>query len=118
MYLFMEDDANDITQVTYGHFERACRRVSRVTGINTEAATRPVVAVIALADTLVYQTVVVGVMAAGFIVRDSSFMLKSYLSVAAIPHLSAEYSPSDSQSPADNFVPPCGGDLRHVERSY
>ncbi|KJA27591.1 hypothetical protein HYPSUDRAFT_212216 [Hypholoma sublateritium FD-334 SS-4] len=67
MYLFMENEADDLTRVTYGHFERACRRVSRATGINTQSTTRPVVAVIALADTLVYQTIVVGVMAAGFI---------------------------------------------------
>ena len=97
MYLFMEDGADDVTQITYGHFERACRRVSRVTGTNAESATSPVVAVIALADTLVYQTIVVGVMAAGFIVRGSFSMLNTITyGGAAIPYLSAKHSPSHS----------------------
>lgn len=68
LFLFMQDDADDLTRVTYAQFERATRRVLRAIGTNASSATRPVVAVIALADTLVYHTIVVGIMTAGFIV--------------------------------------------------
>ena len=68
LFLFMQDDADDLTRVTYAQFERASRHVWRFTGTNTYSP-RPVVAVIALTDTLVYHTIVVGMMAAGFIVR-------------------------------------------------
>jgi acyl-CoA synthetase (AMP-forming)/AMP-acid ligase II len=79
MYLFNEDGTDDIVEVSYSQLDRGCNRVVRAIGTDFDLSTRPVVALVALADTLLYQTIVVGMMSAGLIV--STF--KVYLTCKA-----------------------------------
>lgn len=77
VYLYMEDDAEDVTQVTYEQLDRACHRVVQSIGANIDSSTRPVVALLVLADTLVYQTIVAGIMLAGYIVSLSPYLMQN-----------------------------------------
>ncbi|KAF8199439.1 hypothetical protein BJ912DRAFT_650812 [Pholiota molesta] len=71
MYVFCEDGRADVTEISYRQFVRACYEIPRATnlpqGSLASASKKPVVAVIALSDTLVYQTTVAGLMHAGYI---------------------------------------------------
>ena len=69
IYTFIQDGALDVTQITHLEFGRACDRVAHYLQSGTRDSTRGVVAVLALSDSLLYQTVVVGIMRAGLIVR-------------------------------------------------
>ena len=69
IYTFIQDGALNVTQITRLEFGRACDRVAHYLQSGTRGPTRSVVAVLALSDSLLYQTVVVGIMRAGLIVR-------------------------------------------------
>jgi hypothetical protein len=71
-FVFHEEGkaTNDITEITYLEFGRACHRVSNVMNRRFSAVTgRPVVAFMALVDSLLYQVISMGLMKSGFIVR-------------------------------------------------
>ncbi|KAF8971243.1 hypothetical protein BDZ97DRAFT_1349060 [Flammula alnicola] len=67
MYMFSEDGVNEVSEVSYCQFGRACRRVPQALDVNFASSTKPVVALIAFADTLLYQTIIVGMMTAGLV---------------------------------------------------
>jgi acyl-CoA synthetase (AMP-forming)/AMP-acid ligase II len=70
-YVFHQEgkDTNDITEITYLEFGRACHRVANVMTSKFPFVTgRPVVAFMALTDSLLYQAISVGLMKSGFIV--------------------------------------------------
>jgi len=69
VYVFIEDGASNVTEVTHLEFGRACDRVAHHLRSGRHGPEREVVAVLALSDSLLYQTVVIGIMRAGFIVR-------------------------------------------------
>jgi hypothetical protein len=69
VYVFIEDGASNITQITNLEFGRACDRVAHHLRSGRRGPEREVVAVLALSDSLLYQTIVVGIMRAGLIVR-------------------------------------------------
>lgn len=101
MYLFNEDGTDDVLEVSYSQFDRGCNRVVRAIGTDFDFSTSPVVALIALADTLLYQTIVVGMMSVRLIVSTFSryiefckaeciskpFPISPRNSAAAIAHL-------------------------------
>ena len=63
-------DPNDITEITYLEFGRASHRVANVMNCRFPSVTgRPVVAFMALTDSLLYQAISIGLMKSGFIVR-------------------------------------------------
>jgi hypothetical protein len=71
-YVFHEEgkDTNDITEITYLEFGRASHRVADVMKYKFPSVNgRPVVAFMALTDSLLYQAISVGLMKSGFIVR-------------------------------------------------
>jgi acyl-CoA synthetase (AMP-forming)/AMP-acid ligase II len=72
IYVFMEDGASKITEVSYLEFGRACYRVAHHLRAGRRGPEREVVAVLALSDSLLYQTTVLGTMKAGLIVRTIS----------------------------------------------
>jgi acyl-CoA synthetase (AMP-forming)/AMP-acid ligase II len=61
-----------LTEITHFEFGRACDRVAHCLRPETRGRQREVVAIIAASGSLVYQTVVLGIMRAGLIV---SFIL-------------------------------------------
>lgn len=68
-YAFSKDGNRSITEISYLEFGRACHRVAHYVGSKFQSAGgKPVVALIALTDTLLYQAICVGIMKAGFIV--------------------------------------------------
>ncbi|KAF8179468.1 putative aminoadipate reductase [Pholiota molesta] len=74
MYVFCEDGQAEVTEISYRQFVRACYEIPRTTNLQQgsadwpdSASGKPVVALIALTDTLIYQTTVAGLMHAGFI---------------------------------------------------
>ena len=71
IYTFIQDGASNVTQVTRLEFGRACDRVSYYLQSGSCPA-RGIVAVLALSDSLLYHTVVVGIMRAGLIVRTTT----------------------------------------------
>jgi hypothetical protein len=68
IYVWKEDGADDITELSFKDYAQACRRVPRALDRRIDISSRPVVAIIALVDTLVYQTVVTGMIVAGIVV--------------------------------------------------
>ena len=58
----------DLTEITHFEFGRACDRVAHRLRPERRGCDREVVAVIALTSSLLYQTVVLGIMRAGLIV--------------------------------------------------
>jgi len=68
VYVFVEDGASNTTEISYLEFGRACDRVAHYLRSGRRGPEREPVAVMALSDTLLYQTLVVGIMRAGLIV--------------------------------------------------
>lgn len=70
MFTLARPDSEQSGSVTYGAFARACRRVPGVLGLTSEELLqRPVIAILAHTDTLIYQTIVIGLMLVGAVVR-------------------------------------------------
>ena len=70
-YVFHQEgkDADDITEISYLEFGRASHRVANLMNDKFPSVTgRPVVAFMALTDSLVYQAISLGLMKSGFIV--------------------------------------------------
>jgi hypothetical protein len=68
IYIFT-DGASNITEVAHLEFGRACDRVAHYLRSGRRGPEREVVAVLAHSDSLLYQTMVLGIMRAGLIVR-------------------------------------------------
>jgi acyl-CoA synthetase (AMP-forming)/AMP-acid ligase II len=69
VYVFIEDEASNTTNVAHLEFGRACDRVAHYLRPGRHGPDREVVAVLALSDSLLYQAIVIGIMRAGLIVR-------------------------------------------------
>ncbi|KAG6883312.1 hypothetical protein C0993_006871 [Termitomyces sp. T159_Od127] len=84
------DDSNKVTEITFLEFGRACHRVSHLVRPGRTGPDHEIVTVIALADTIVYQAVIVGLMIAG-LVRvfnfEQPFPISPRNAPAAIAHL-------------------------------
>jgi len=68
IYVYNEDGTSIITEITHLEYGRACDRVARHLQPGRKVSQREVVAIVALADTLLYHALIVGVMRAGLIV--------------------------------------------------
>jgi acyl-CoA synthetase (AMP-forming)/AMP-acid ligase II len=71
VYAFNQDGSDEITEISYLEFGRACDRVAHLLRPQ-RGEDRPVVAFIALTDTIMYQALAVGMMRAGLVVRRLS----------------------------------------------
>lgn len=68
VYVFSKDGTEGITEVSYAQFAKASRRVPQLLGIQFDLETKPVVAMLALTDTLLYHTILLGMMRIGIVV--------------------------------------------------
>lgn len=70
VFVFARDGSQNIAEVTYDRFVNACRWIPSLLGVSQEdAAKRPVVAIVANTDTLIYHTIMLGLMLVGAVVR-------------------------------------------------
>lgn len=73
LYMLARHELEGPSHISYGQFARACRGVPRLLGLSKEEmAARPVIAILANTDTLIYHTILLGLMLAGAIVRVHS----------------------------------------------
>lgn len=68
MFVFSKADSQNITEISYGQFAKAARRVPPLVNISTSTPSPPVVAIIAQSDTLVYKAVELGLLIGGLCV--------------------------------------------------
>lgn len=89
MYAFSEEGKDEPTTISFLEFSRACHRAAHVLRPNRAGPDNQIVAFIALADTVLYHAVTVGLVKAGLVVRllcsfclvySGSLTLPSYLS--------------------------------------
>ncbi|KAG6878934.1 putative NRPS-like protein biosynthetic cluster [Termitomyces sp. T32_za158] len=83
MFAYETDGSSKATEITFLEFGRACHRVAHLVRPRRAGPDREIVAFIALADTIVYQAVVVGLMTAGLV----PFPISPRNTPAAIVHL-------------------------------
>lgn len=69
IFVFNRDGSSELTEVSFLEFGRACHRVAHALRPQ-RAGEREVVAFIALADSLLYQSITVGLMIAGLVVSS------------------------------------------------
>lgn len=72
MFAYETDGSSNVTEITFLEFGRACHRVARLVRPGRLGPDQEIVAFIALADTIVYQAVTVGLMIAGLVVSTST----------------------------------------------
>jgi len=80
MFAFNRDGSDEITEISYLEFARACDRVAHAIRPRRIGRERQVVAFMALADSVVYQAITLGLMRAGLVVCHISLWLLSCLS--------------------------------------
>ncbi|KAG6896169.1 putative NRPS-like protein biosynthetic cluster, partial [Termitomyces sp. T32_za158] len=83
MFAYETDGSSKATEITFLEFGRACHRVAHLVRPSRAGPDGAIVAFIALADTIVYQAVVVGLMIAGLV----PFPISPRNTPAAIVHL-------------------------------
>lgn len=67
-YYFSQEGSNLITEISHLEFVQACHRVAHVLRPKREGEDGRVIAIIANVDTILYQTVVMGIILAGLVV--------------------------------------------------
>ncbi|KAE9394514.1 amp-CoA ligase, partial [Gymnopus androsaceus JB14] len=67
VYVYASDGKDDLTEIKYLEFIRACHRVAHLVRPCRSGPDREVVGIIALVDTIVYASAIVGLMEAGLI---------------------------------------------------
>ena len=72
-FVYSEDGANHITEISNLEFGRACHRAAHALRPGYATAIRPTVGFIALTDVLLYQAIVIGMMRANIVVRTLIF---------------------------------------------
>ena len=72
-FVYNEDGINHITEISNLELGRACHRAAYALRPGHNTITRPTVALIALTDVLLYQTIVIGMMKANIVVRSCMF---------------------------------------------
>ncbi|RDB20739.1 Non-canonical non-ribosomal peptide synthetase FUB8 [Hypsizygus marmoreus] len=83
IFVFNRDGSDEVTEISYLEFGRACHRVAHHVRPRREGKDGEVVAFIALADTIVYQAITVGLMRAGLV----PFPISPRNTPAAVAHL-------------------------------
>ena len=107
MYVFSPDGTDEIIEVSYLEFGRACDRVAYALrpqpDLDVLGQEKQVVAFIALADTIVYQAVTVGMMRAGLVVRQviSLFFRRTHWQAVYISHF--QFLHGIPQQPSSTF---------------
>lgn len=95
-YVFSpRENPQDLVYVSHLEFSRACHRVGHIVRPERQGDDREVVAILGLADTITYQTTVLGVMRAGWVVSIPEYLLhcksdipySHFLYRPEIPHL-------------------------------
>ncbi|PPR05125.1 hypothetical protein CVT24_010381 [Panaeolus cyanescens] len=66
-FVFCNDGTDQITEISYFEFSRACHRVAHALQPTPAEGPKPVVAFMALSDSLLYQAITLGMMRAGLV---------------------------------------------------
>lgn len=78
LYVLGQPGSNNPALVTYGQFAKACRRVPRLLGFTKDfMAEKPVIAILANTDSLIYLTIMLGIILDGGIVCDSQLAMRA-----------------------------------------
>ncbi|KAG6810396.1 putative NRPS-like protein biosynthetic cluster [Tricholoma furcatifolium] len=83
VFVYNIDGSSDVTEISYLEFGRACHRVAHLVRPTRTGPDQEVVAFLALADTVVYQAITVGLMTAGLV----PFPISPRNTPAAVAHL-------------------------------
>ncbi|KAG6852048.1 hypothetical protein C0991_003596 [Blastosporella zonata] len=83
IFAYNEDGSDQVTEIKYLEFGRACHRVAHHIRPGRTGSDQEVVAFIALADTIVYQAITVGLITAGLV----PFPISPRNTPAAVAHL-------------------------------
>ncbi|KAG5721421.1 Linear gramicidin synthase subunit D [Termitomyces sp. T112] len=83
IFAYSKEGSSQVTEITYLEFGRACHRVAHLVRPRRAGPDREIVAFIALADTIVYHAVTIGLMIAGLV----PFPISPRNSPAAVVHL-------------------------------
>ncbi|KAG1786914.1 uncharacterized protein HD556DRAFT_1205583, partial [Suillus plorans] len=67
-FVYDKPDSNDLVSISHSDFYRACHRAAQAIRPASAGADKEVVALIAKSDTLLYQTVFMGIIFAGLVV--------------------------------------------------
>lgn len=67
-FVYDKPDSNDLVSISHSDFHRACHRAAQAIRQGCAGADKEVVALIGISDTLLYQTVFMGIIFAGLIV--------------------------------------------------
>ena len=88
-FIFSRDGSDELSEISYTEFGRACDRAAYALRPQPSGEERPVVALIALADTITYQAITIGMMRARLIVCYLLrwFYLLTLCMLLAIPDL-------------------------------
>ncbi|KAG6906942.1 putative NRPS-like protein biosynthetic cluster [Tephrocybe rancida] len=68
IFAYNKDGSEEVTEITYLEFGRACHRVAHHVRPGRHGRDQEILAFIALADTIVYQAITVGIITAGLVV--------------------------------------------------
>ncbi|KAG1853286.1 acetyl-CoA synthetase-like protein [Suillus tomentosus] len=79
-FVYDKPDSNDLVSISHSDFYRACHRAAQAIGPASAGADKEVVVLIANSDTLLYQTVFMGMIFAGLV----PFLMSPRNSVAAV----------------------------------
>lgn len=79
VYVFAQDGRT--TEISYLEFVRACHRLAHILRPGRSGNERAVIAVVALVDTLIYETIIAGSMKAGLVVRHHAHTLAKLLNI-------------------------------------
>lgn len=67
-FVYEKPDRNDLVSISHSDFHRACHRAAQAIRPDCTGADKEVVALIGISDTLLYQTIFMGIIFAGLIV--------------------------------------------------
>jgi acyl-CoA synthetase (AMP-forming)/AMP-acid ligase II len=89
-FVYDKPDSNDLVHISHWDFYQACHRVAQEIRPG-RAGDKEVVALMANSDTLLYHTVLMGIMLAGLIVCEYFLQMDNSLiaAISAIPHVSS-----------------------------
>lgn len=124
MFVFSKDASQEATEITYGQFAKAARRVPGLLGIEVTPPSRPVVAIIAQADTLVYKAVEMGLMIGNLIVRETPAPsdnwkacspIITHHNLSAVSYFPTKHSGGSDQPPQEDILPSPYYNFRHSQ---
>ena len=108
IYTFSKDGKSGITDISFLEFGRATHRAAHHIRPAREGPDRETIAFVALADSLLYQAVTLGIVRAGYIVSSKQQSVSTHkysLLYSAFPNVPAQYLRGDCPTHEGYIVP-------------